>query len=377
VSVPLRITLIGLLLSALAVGATAWSGEIDLAIRAEGASPAGSEIHGTVRDTAGVPLAGATVQLRRDGRTLAGTGTGPGGEFRLVLRRAEDQLESGELTLLVHRLGYRPAERMVRPGDGPLEIELVPAPLPLPGMMVDGGPARCDDDDPEGLGRAVWTAAASRHPGGLDTLGVASYMLATTDTLHGVEQPTEGEPREMTPGQRGSAPILRIGWSRRVEREGYAFPVRRTDRRGSYSSWSYAPLEADFAPHFGSEQFGALHHLQLLSEHVDGWTIRFCARDSRHPHLEGTMEVGADTLIRRVEWRFRTPDPDEEAAGWARFPPGSPDQGPPPLLPAESLTRQSLQDDRTVRRALWFEGWILAPGDSVPFLPRRADDGAF
>lgn len=330
------------------------------------------ELRGRVTEVSGTPLAGVTVEGRTEDRTLTATGTDPDGTFRLRLTRAaREALADGRLFLRAERLGYRPEEQRLEPGtEGPIDLALTPAPLPLPGFQVEGGPIRCVESDPEA--RQLWRRAAARHPGGMDTLGVASYTLVSTDTLAGTEAPKRHpDGLDYEPGQRGSAPILRIGWSRRIEREGYAFPVRRTDRSGSFQSWSYAPLEADLAPHFGTEQFGDRHRFQILERGPDGWRLRFCARDRDDPHLEGRLEISRDTVIRRAEWNILTAEPREDAGGWALFPPPDPEGGVPSLLPLESMTWKTLHGDRTVRRAQWFEGWVLAAGDSVPFLPRR------
>lgn len=335
----------------------------------------GLELHGRVTDPEGTPLAAVTIQARAGERPMATVATGTDGTFRFrpssVLDRA---LQEGTLVIRAERLGYRTEEVSVDPeATGPVHLTMEPAPLPLPGFEVDAGPRTCEGD--EGGGRLVWRRAAARHPGGLDTLGVASYTLVHRDTLEGDGSTGAGPAgHEYEPGQRGSAPILRIGWARRIDRDGYAFAVRRTDRTGSFDSWSYAPLQADLAPHLGTEQFGSRHYFQVITEDREGWLLRFCARSDEQPHLDGRLEVGPDTLIRRAEWRFLTPEPDERAGGWAVFPPSDAEGGPPPLLPLESMDWKTLPGKRTVRRAQWFEGWILAPGDSVPFLPRRDGD---
>lgn len=339
----------------------------------QSSAPSRVELRGTVTDTAGAPLVSVTVQVRAGERTLVATATDGDGGFRLQLPDALEEI-AGErpMTLRAERLGYRTAD-LPFPDDPTREVHIVlaPTPLPLPGFQVDAGPVTCERDDMDGTARRLWERMAERHPGGLDTLGVATYIRVSTDTLNEPVERSLREDHEYEEGQRGSAPILRIGWTRRIERQGYAFPVRRTDRTGSFDSWSYAPIEADFAPHFGTDQFGRRHYLQMVSDGPDGWTVRFCARNEEDPHLVGRLEIGADTLLRRAEWRFHTPEPDEEAGGWASFPPPRPDGEAQPLLPRESMTWKTLPGDRTLRRAQWFESWILAPGDSVPFLPRR------
>jgi hypothetical protein len=173
-------------------------------------------------------------------------------------------------------------------------------------------------------------------------------------------------------GQRSSAPLLRLSWDRRVQREGYAFPVRRTDSDRSYDSWGYPPLEADFAPHFASDGFAALHNFQVDHEDGDGWVIQFCGRRRDDPYLEGAIEIGPDTVFRSIEWRFRTDEPHEGAGGWAGFPPPSPASDLQVLLPSESVTWRTMPGGEVIRRAQWYEGWVTVQGDSVPTLPVRA-----
>lgn len=338
-------------------------------------SPGEAEIRGVVRDTGGGPVTAASVRALEGDRILASAATDGQGRFRLVLpERATDVLRAGELDIQVQRMGYRSERRTLGPEETRVEVRLTPAPLPLPGFQVEGVPEACRADDEDGFGRMLWETAAQRHPGGLDTVGVATYTVARTDTMtlnEAASDEANGSGAEY--GQRGSAPILRIGWSRRIDRSGYAFPVRRTDRSGSFQSWSYPPLEADFAPHFGSRQFGGLHYFQFLTEAADGWLIRFCARDEGDPHLEGRMTIAPDTLIHRVEWSVRTAEPDEDAGGYVLFPPVDVSGEPPPLLPLESMAWRTLREEHVIRKTQWFEGWQLAPGDSVPFLPRRIE----
>ncbi len=345
------------------------------AVALETGVPIRDEIRGTVVDTAGAGLGAATVQLRHGDRVLASATTDDDGTFRIFIsQRIREAFDAGGVRIRVERLGYREQEVPLDTAQATVELVLVPAPLPLPGFEIEAVRSQCEDDE-AGLGRRLWQRAAARHPGGLDTLGVATYTLSRTDTLpDGALGTTQVNGQEPEMGQRGSAPILRLGWARRIDRDGYAFPVRRTDRMGSFASWSYPPLESDFAPHFGSRQFGSLHYFQHLSQGSDGWYVRFCARDDRRPHLEGQMLITPDTLIRRIEWAIQTPEPDEDAGGVAVFPSAAADGTPPPLLPAESMAWKTPRGEHTVRRAHWFEEWTTAPGDSVPFLPRRSGE---
>ncbi len=360
--------LLGLLLLPLSVGG--WGSEVDWR---------GDELTGEVLDTDGRPVSAASVQLLAQGRVVASTPTGQDGRFSVMVPvRWQGRLADHALALRVERMGYDPLEWTVSGAGDQGTVTLIPRPIPLPGFQVEGERPTCEGDDEEGLGRVLWEVARAKHPGGLDTLGVATYTRVQVDTLRmnsGLGE--DGEGGILAPGQRGSSPLLRLGWERRIDREGYAFPVRRTDRFGSFSSWSYAPLDADLAPHFGLESFGDNHYFQLLPQASgeEVALVRFCGRHQEHPHLDGRLEIGADTLIRAVEWRFLTPEPQEEAGGRAVFPPGDLAGEAPVLLPMESEVWVTQRDTRTIRRAQWFEEWVLAPGDSVPFLPRRAGEG--
>ncbi len=327
-------------------------------------------IQGRVTDLSDRPLFSALVELRVGDRTIVSTRTRSDGTFEL---RPGATTAGGPRTLRVSSLGFRTEEVEVLAETGVLHLKLSPAPLPLDGLEVEGTRDICTRGD-EPAARELWEAATRRHLHGLDTLGLASYTRIRVDTL---PTPSTLEPgmEGAQAGQRGSAPLLRLAWARRLDREGYAFSVRRSDRERSFDSWSYPPLEADYTSHFGEAVFGRLNHFHLEREWDDGWRIGFCSRNTRRPHLAGTLELGPDTSIVRVDWRFRTPDPDEGAGGWVRFIPPGPDGVLKHLLPLESVTWRSTSDSLVVRRAQWYEDWVLAPGDSVPFLPARTASG--
>lgn len=327
-------------------------------------------IEGIVREADGGPVASARIELRAAGRLLASSRTDLEGRFRI----SPSEARAPGWTLHVDRLGYRPAELELEPDATTVEILLFPAPLPVPGFEIVGeGDVCAGSREEDAVARELWIAASRRHARGLDTVGVASYTRVRTDTLAGGG--TAGEGMEgATPGQRASAPLLRLSWNRRIERSGYAFAVRRTNSERSFDSWGYPPLEADFAPHFASDLFGERHEFFVEVEDGDGWVLRFCGRERDDPFLEGMLEVGPDTLVERAEWRFRTESPDEAAGGWARFPARTRGDASPPLLPTESVTWRTLPGGEVLRRTQWYDGWVIARGDSVPFLPQRDGD---
>jgi len=322
---------------------------------------------GLVREASGVPIPSALVELRLGTRRLASGQTDVTGAFEL--------LPTGEWTegwqIRVSRLGYEPLEAPVPAGVASLDLVMAPAPIAISGVQVDADRDFCSARDDRNA-REIWRLATAHTQAGLDTVGIASYTQLRVDTV-GAGSPGVPGMSGAEEGQRSSAPLLRLSWDRRVQREGYAFPVRRTDADASYDSWGYPPLEADFAPHFASESFGDLHTFHVDQESEDGWVLRFCGRRRDDPYLEGAIEIGPDTLIQKVEWHFRTEDPQEGAGGWAGFPPPSTTNDLQVLLPTESVTWRTLPGGEVVRRAQWYEGWITVQGDSVPFLPHRAE----
>ena len=329
-------------------------------------TPAAPLVQGRVLDEAGLPIASARVELRESGRLITADRSDRDGLFQLQT----DEAWASGWSIRAERLGYAPVEVGVPEDLGTIDINMTAAPLPLPGFEIFRDRDICTRE-PQSEAREIWAFAAERHAAGLDTVGVASYLRVQTDTLANRTDAGVGS-GEAIAGQRASAPLLRLTWDRRVSREGYAFPVRRTDRDGSYDSWGYPPLEADFAPHFGSETFGERHDFLIEAAGSDGWVVHFCAREQSDPYLDGVLEIGPDTLIRRAEWSFHTPEPLEQAGGWVRFPPAESLDAFAPLLPSESVTWTALPDGRVVRRAQWYEGWAIVEGDSVPFLPQRA-----
>jgi len=332
-----------------------------------GAMSGDDPVSGVVTDAAGVPLGSVRVELLDGERVLASALTDGTGAFILRAREAR----TDRWMVRAERLGY---EVDVRPLDGALDalrITLETAPIPLAGFRVEGERDFCGAPD-SAEARDLWAAASERVLADLNTLGIASYTQIRVDTVSLSDSDGPRGEAGAEEGQRASAPLLRLNWDRRVNREGYAFPVRRTDSRQSYDSWGYPPLEADFASHFASETFGSLTNFHVGDEGGPGWTLHFCSRRTDRPYVSGILEVSPDTLFQAVEWRFRTPEPDEGAGGWVRFPPPPTVGEPQVLLPTESITWRRAPDGDVIRRAQWYEGWHLVEGDSVPFLPNRS-----
>jgi len=327
----------------------------------------GAQITGEVTDSAGTPIGEVLVEAwsEAEGR-IASRLTGEDGLFEFpeaVVQRAT--------ILRASRLGYRLLTRPLDEGTDHYLLRLAEEPISLEGFVVNSEGESCEEADSK-FARELWNAVRQRYAGPMDTLGIATYLSTAESLVEPGEIGPLDVPTHMSE-QQGSSSQLRFSWTRRVRRSGYAFRVRRTDFGRSYDSWSYAPLEAGFAPHFVDELFGEAHRFQVLHSGNDGWTLEFCPRDPDRPSIRGTMRIGADTTLVTVEWLFQTEKPDEKAGGRAFYPPLATSAPPEETwpLPTESIFWRQLPTGRFQEVHRRFEGWIVAQGDTVPFLPPR------
>ncbi|MCH7892516.1 MAG: hypothetical protein IH921_13530 [Gemmatimonadetes bacterium] len=263
----------------------------------------------------------------------------------------------------------------VRDGLITYEIELTEAPLAVEGLVVTMEEATCEEGREDEEGKRLWHLARIRYDGLMDTLGVATY-LAEADTIVPLSELGSLQLPVLNLSQRGSSSLLRFNWTRRIDREGYAFPIRRIDAGKAYDSWVYPPLEADFAPHFVDDLFGERHRFVVEHEGPDGWTLTYCPKKDKKPSIKGTIALARDTTFTSVEWLFQTPDPVEHAGGRAVFAPLLPGHQLAYLLPSEAIVWREVPGGEYLQRYQRFEGWLVAPGDSVPALPlRRSSEG--
>jgi hypothetical protein len=308
------------------------------------------------------------VETWSGGRRLAATLTDSRGAFLFA-----DSTAVAADEIRVGALGFQTRTIAVRPGVASYEITLEEEPLLISGLeVVMEGDVCLRKDDAQA--RSLWNVSRTRYTQTLDTMGIATY-LAEADTVVPRDRIGPLQLPDLALSQRSSGSILRFSWDRRVRRQGYAFKVRRTDGEAAYDSWVYAPLEADFAPHFVGETFGERNRFVEAVEESDGWSVTFCPKKDDDPSIRGTLILAPDTTITSVEWSFRTNDPYERAGGRATFPPvtGPPDENF--LLPTEALIWRQVPDGRYFQRYQRYEGWLVVPGDSVPQLPLRRTGG--
>ena len=333
---------------------------------ADSAGAAVEYITGTVVTPTGDPVEGATVELWGASSRITARLTAEDGSFRF-----DADLAPRVQGFYVGRLGFRSLQIPFSQGQLDYRIELPEEAIALEGFVVEADADMCFDDD-DGDARRIWEVMGARYNNAVDTVGIATY-LAKAEIVVPIGEIGPVELPEFAPSQRGSNSLLRFSWRRYIDRDGYARPVRRTDLEGSYDSWAYPPLEADFSPHFADELFGDLHRFQVENQDPSGYTLAFCARDRDDDEawLKGRLRIAADTTLQWAEWAFMTPEPHEGAGGRAIFPPLGVDRDHSFLLPSEGLSYRRRKAQEFLQEYQRFEGWIVSAGDSVPFLPLR------
>lgn len=334
------------------------------ALTAGGGASLSAQITGTVVDQAGGPLQGVLVEAWSADRRVQTRISDDEGRFSFAAPVAEITT-----ALYAHRLGLQALRVQVSAGVQDYLLRMTDAPIALEELIVDVGAPTCSSKEDEAA-RQIWSDMAARYSRGIDTLGVATYFAGSIQAV----SPSEIGPvavGSVGTAQRGSAPLYRASWSRRVDRSGYARSLSAPSSDGTFEAWGYPPLEADFAVHFGQEVFGKQHRFTLEAERNDGWYIRFCPKDDDQPNISGILHITTDTLLKVAEWSFSTKEPNEDAGGRAVFAEDRPDGVDPYLLPMEGLFWRRTGHNQFLQRYERYEGWIVAPGDSVPFLPNR------
>jgi hypothetical protein len=272
----------------------------------------------------------------------------------------------------VGALGFEVGELTVQSGVLAYDIELTEAPLAVEGLVVSMEEATCEEGREDERARDLWQYARFRYDGLMDTLGIATY-LAEADTIVPLSELGSLKLPTLNLSQRGSSSLLRFNWTRRIDREGYAFAIRRLDGGGPYDSWVYPPLEADFAPHFVDEVFGDRHRFVIDDEGPDGWLLAYCPKDTGKPSIKGTITLARDTTFSSVDWLFQTPEPNEHAGGRAFFTPILSRSVLSHLLPSEAVVWRAVPEGDYLQSYQRYEDWRVAPGDSVPLLPLRRE----
>ncbi len=333
------------------------------------AGSAVAQLDGVVTRAGGLPLEGVSVEAWSVDRRVGATLTDALGVFSL-----SEEIASNTVLLRVSALGFDVEEVEVRDGLTAYEIELTGAPLAVEGLVVTMEKTSCEEGREDEEGKRLWQLARIRYDGLMDTLGIATY-LAEADTIVPLSELGSLQLPVLNLSQRGSSSLLRFNWTRRIDRDGYAFAIRRTDGGRPYDSWVYPPLEADFAPHFADVVFGERHRFVIEDEGPDGWLLAYCPKNTSKPSIKGTITLARDTTFAAVDWLFQTPEPMEHAGGRAFFKPLLSSVVLSHLLPTEAVIWRAVPAGDYLQSYQRYEGWRVAPGDSVPLLPLRRERG--
>ena len=333
------------------------------------AAESSAQIRGVVTSSGGIPLEGVAIEVWTANRRIAARLTDSNGRFFFP-----ESIAFQAVTLQIGGLGFKTLNVVVEDGVDDYAVQLDVEPLMLEGLLVTTEEGTCETGRDDARARQLWQLARLRYGGLMDTLGVATY-LAQADTIVPLSDLGPLDLPALALSQRGSSSLLRFSWSRRIERDGYAFKVRRTDGARPYDSWVYAPLDADFAPHFVDDLFGERHRMVVEHEGPEGWTLAYCPKKDNKPSIKGTIALARDTTFKSIEWLFETPDPVEHAGGRAVFPPPLSNRPRVYLLPSEAIVWREVPGGEYLQRYQRFEDWLVAPGDSVPALPLRRSDG--
>ena len=331
------------------------------------AGSAAAQLDGVVTRAGGLPLEGVSVEAWSDDLRIGATMTDAQGRFSFP-----ELISFATVSLRAGALGFESQEVVILDGLLTYEIELAVAPLAIDGLVVTMEESTCEDGRDDDLARRLWEYARVRYGGLMDTLGIATY-LAEADTVVPLSEFDDLQLPELNLSQRGSSSLLRFNWTRRIDREGYAFAVRRLDGAAPYDSWVYPPLEADFAPHFVDDAFGDRHRFVVDDVNSGGWLLAYCPKDGGKPSIKGTITLARDTTFAAVDWIFETPEPLEHAGGRAYFPPVIAGSGPNYLLPTEAVIWRAVPTGDYLQSYQRYENWRVAPGDSVPLLPLRRE----
>jgi hypothetical protein len=128
----------------------------------------------------------------------------------------------------------------------------------------------------------------------------------------------------LSPGSYGVAGTQRAGEFASLEKNGYARHLKPGESAfllppNAYLNWQYAPLHRELSEHFVEAAFAKSNSMSLRVLENGSFTIGFCGKDRRHPYLEGTLTITADTSLASAQWRFHTSAPGEQAGGQVEF----------------------------------------------------------
>jgi hypothetical protein len=317
-------------------------------LAALGPRGAEAQVRVVVADTAGAPIADASVHVWSGTRFLGRGDTDARGTLRLRNAAVDS------LTLTIHRLGFQTRIVSLPAVDTALLVRMEPAPVRLaPVTVASSGRRLCPNrEDPRA--RALWTAMRARY---WQPSVAPVAVFALFEKRSGVGTRTEAyDPAAGEQALGWTDDGLIIAHPELMVRSGYA--TRANGGSGERTAfWTYRYLDDGKMQDFTGDFFGQAHTFSSMIE--DGETILvFCPRErmQRTGQIEGTLRLDSALILVESAWRFRTPAPDEDAGGEAVY--ALPDTAlGRALLVRESLFWRKTNGGRYYFEAKAFTGW--------------------
>lgn len=272
----------------------------------------GAQVIGTVYDSAGAPLEGASVEAWGEAGRLANRISGVDGRF--VFSPFVGQATTRVIVALI---GYRTTVARTESPHAPLGITLEIQPVTLPELIVAATQAACPAPDGD-RARELWERAASRYADGtLQLAGTAVVLEATGEvTEAAVGQIDEAQMQQVGRVWRGADwPPVALGRNNIDEiskRDGYV-------RKSRDGQWVYPNLAGVDASHFASSSFGDLHNFVVVTETEERAVLQFCPTSDFEGTISGTIHVTNSGQLLEARWIFDSADLTQEAGGEVFF----------------------------------------------------------
>ncbi len=316
------------------------------------------QIVGVVVDSTGQPVVGASVELW--GRSTLGVAglSDNEGQFNLSPR-------PNATRVLAYAMGMDSAFAELGDLLQPVRIVLRPRPVILPGLSVEAVPFQCPRQD-DSAARSLWRRVVASYNPLPDSVRWAAQIVRMSE---GTGYPGEPIGRQGEPSMHGlteggsfgsEVPMSLVPWSEAwIRRHGYARRAKwgGIDRRED--AWEYIPLDGRAAAHLESKAFADLQRFAFSGPPSDR-TIVFCSSDTKKPGIQGRIMVNSADQVVRVEWKFVTPPPMENAAGEAEF-----SASARFLLPTVGTYRRRTPVGRYFQQTTWYGPWFVGDSTSV------------
>ncbi len=270
------------------------------------AVPLRAQVHGTVADPTGHPIAGALVELYTAYERVAGQGTDAEGRFRFTQAVATNGM------LVVRAIGFAPVRHPLAPLESSVDVTMQPLPIQLAEVRVSGEPAYCPaEDDPRA--RDLWSRAARHYD-----IALSTNLVRSSTLVFAADVPAESlgamdttRLRRLVMGEQEGAP--RAGWR--------AFYGQRVPFLESVQAWQ-----------FGDPSFARVNRIAFPPGSSGDSVIAFCSGIAGQPIVRGWLTLSRDTTFATGNWDYVTPEQGAQIGGRVLFARTDPTVAGQPLL---------------------------------------------